>query len=73
MVDTYGPCLRQRRSRRRRRPRGRRRLRCHTFGFRLITCEKMHQFHSNFTDGSNIIYYRSSLKKGTIRKILIEL
>ena len=27
---------------------------CHTFGFRSITYEGMHQFHSNFTEGYGI-------------------
>ena len=35
--------------------------------------EGMHQFHSNFSEGSSIIKYRSSSKKGVIRKILTEL
>ena len=30
----------------------------------------MHQFHSNFKEMSSIIEYRSSSKKGVIRKIL---
>ena len=40
-----------------------------TFGFRSITLEGMHQFHLNFTEGSNIIKFRSSSKRGVIRKI----
>ena len=40
------------------------RPRCHTFGFRSLTLEGMHHFHSNFTEGSSIIKYRSSLKRG---------
>ena len=38
----------------------------HTFGFRSITLEGMHQFHSNSTEESNIIKYRSSSIKGII-------
>ena len=34
------------------------------FGFRSITLEGMRQFHFNFTEGSIIIEYRSSSKKG---------
>ena len=30
--------------------------------------EGMHQFYLNFTEGSNIIKYRSSSKRGAIRK-----
>ena len=55
MVVTYGSCL----------GRHRRLLSCprsNTFGFRSITFEGIHQFHSNFTEMSNIIKYRSSLK-----------
>ena len=50
-----------------------RRLRLHTFGFRSITIEWMHQFHSNITERSNIIKCRSRSIKGVIRKILTEL
>ena len=32
----------------------------HTVGFRSITFEGVHQFHTNFTEGSSIIKYRSS-------------
>ena len=55
MLDTYGPCL-HRHHRLLRCPR------CNTFGFRSITFEGIHQFHSNFTEVSTIIKYRSSLK-----------
>ena len=48
-------------------------LSSHTFGFRLMTLEGMHQFHLNFTEGSSIVKYRSSSKKWVIRKILTEL
>ena len=41
-----------------------RRPRCHTFCFQSIASEWMHQFHSNFTEGSSVIEYRSSLKGG---------
>ena len=54
MVNTYGSCLR----------RCRHRPRCHTLGFQSITLEGMHQFHSNFTEGSSIIKYKSSMKGG---------
>ena len=50
-----------------------RRPRCHTFCFRSITLEGIHKFHSIFTEGSNIIKYRSCAKKGVIRKILTAL
>ena len=43
-----------------------------TFGFRSITLDGMHQFHFNFTEGSSINKYRSSLKKGVSLKILTE-
>ena len=46
---------------------------CHTFGFRSITFEGMHQFHSNFREMSSIIQYSTILKVKVIRKILIEL
>ena len=39
-----------------------------------MTLEGMHQFHLNFTEGSNIIKYRSSSKRGgggVIRKFLM--
>ena len=37
---------------------------CHTLGFQSITLEGTHQFHSNFTEGSSIIKYKSSIKGG---------
>ena len=46
----------------------RRRPRHHTFGFRSITLEWMHQFHFNFTEGSSIIKYTKSLTRGIIQK-----
>ena len=59
MVDTSGSCCLWRQH-----------PCCHTFCFRSITLEEMHQFHSNFKDMSSIIEYRSSSKKEVIRKIL---
>ena len=48
MVDRYGSCL----------CRCRHRPHCHTLGFQSITLEMMHQFHSNFIEGSSIIKYK---------------
>ena len=42
-------------------------------GFRSITFEGMHQFHSKFTEGYSIIKYRSSLILEVIRTMLAEL
>ena len=40
------------------------------FWFQIDNSWRIHQFHSNFTEGSSIIKYRSSSKKGVFRKIL---
>ena len=43
------------------------------FGDRSITFERIHQFHTKFTEGLSIIIYRSSSNLKIIRKILTEL
>ena len=56
------------------RPQRRRRPQRHTFGFRSVTLEEMHQFRLNFTEGSTIIKYRSNSKEeGVTREFLSEL
>ena len=52
MADIYGSC------------RCRHSPHCHTLGFQSITLEGMHQFHSNFTEGSSTIKYKSRVKWG---------
>ena len=42
------------------------------FGFRSVTFEGMHQFHSKFIEGYSIIKYGSSLNLEVIRTILAE-
>ena len=44
-----------------------------TLGFRSKTYERMHLFHSNFTERSCIVKRRSCLKAEGISKILTEL